>query len=93
MTTSPKLVGLNTCLPRARIKNLLAMVITAATTASPTEPARSSRHRDNAEINGLRGSKRGSRHSLVQTHWVISAAARIAAALPRRRSKSSPRTP
>jgi hypothetical protein len=31
----PKLVGLNTCFPQMRITNLLAMVMTAARSASP----------------------------------------------------------
>ena len=53
MMTKAPLVGFKTCLPPIRSTNLLAMAMTAVTTATPTRLVRSSRHNDNDEISAL----------------------------------------
>ncbi len=84
-----KFVGLNTCLPFTRIRNLLTTASTAASTARSSEFVRKSRHSERPEIQALRGSKRGSFQTFVHANCVRSTEARIAMALCGKTSKSS----
>ena len=61
-------MGLKTCFPFQRMRNLLAMVMPAAPTATARKLVRSSRHNDRLEMRALLGSKRGSPESLVHTY-------------------------
>ena len=57
IATRARLVGLNTCFPRTRMRYLPAMVTTPASTASHQSPVRSSSASESPEMRGLRGSK------------------------------------
>lgn len=74
-TTIAKFVGLKTCFPRIRIRNLLAIATTAAARRSPGRSLRNSSASDSAEIAALRGSK-GMPAAREQIHCAISAVAR-----------------
>jgi hypothetical protein len=91
--TSPKLVGLNRCLPRTRRRNLLAMVKTVVRIAMVALFVRSNKHSDRPEISALRGSKTASFRARVQAYCARSAPARISAARGALISKSSHTTP
>jgi hypothetical protein len=83
IATMPPLVGLKTCLPRMRIKNLLAIVMTAPRHASATAFVRSNRHRDRPEMSALRdveANGAGDPLSRSQIFCVPSAVARRSAA-------------
>src|SRR5215471_688544 len=54
IATMPPLVGLKTCLPRIRIRDLEAIAMTAARHASTAAFVRSNRHSDRPEMSALR---------------------------------------
>ena len=91
--TSAKFVGLKTCLPRTRSVNLLAMAITAASTARSGDPVRSSRHSESPEMSALRGSKRSRPATRSHASWVASTLAMIATAFAGWTSRSSHQIP
>ena len=72
ITTRPMFVGLKTCLPFHRTRNLLPIATAAAAIASSGSLVRSKRQSDRAEISALRGSKAASRRPLVQAYCVAS---------------------
>lgn len=71
--TSAKFVGLKTCFPLTRIRNLLPTAIAAAMGRSAGSSLRNSSARESAEMAALRGSN-GTPVAREQTHCVISAA-------------------
>lgn len=82
MNTSPKFVGLNTCFPFHRIRNLLAIVTTAATTARRAEFVRKRRQSERPEMSALLGSNSGSFQRRVQAYCERRAEPRMSAARP-----------
>ena len=74
-TTIAKFVGLKTCFPRIRIRNLLAIATTTATRRSTARSLRNRSASDSAEIAALRGSK-GIPAAREQSHCAISPEAR-----------------
>ena len=93
MTTTPKFVGLNTCFPRTRSTNLLAIVTADAAAAIAGESVRSSRHSERPEISALRGSNRGTPASRPHTAWAASALASVTPIRAGPISKPSAATP
>src|SRR5262249_53568424 len=66
--TRAMFVGLNRCFRPSDTTNLLAMATTAAAASIHQWLVRRSRQSESAEIIALRGSKRGSRQTRVQTY-------------------------
>ena len=72
----PKFVGLKTCFPFQRSRNLLATASAAAATARDASFVRRSRHRDSPEMRALFGSKEGRRQIRVHAYCVARARSR-----------------
>src|SRR5258708_1109997 len=68
MSTRAKLVGLNTCLPLQRSRNLLRIAAAAAASARAAELLRNNKHSDKPEIGALLGSNPDSPQSLEQAN-------------------------
>jgi len=69
------------------------MATAAVSIARPSEPVRSSRQSESAEISALRGSNRPRPVSQVQARCVLSAVTMIATAVQAWTSRSSHNTP
>ncbi len=89
----PKVVGLKTCFPFQRSRNLLATASAAAATARDASFVRRSRHRDSPEMRALFGSKEGRRQIRVHAYCVASAEPRRSAARAGVTSKESAAIP